>query len=130
MEGKFTIDVDQARDLVRIAMFGFFDGDDVRAFLEARAIAHRRLRCGPNRHLTLNDLRGMDIRSREVVESFTGILASPDYRSRRLAFVVTGALSRMQLLRTISGRHARCFDDVESAEAWLLAEDDGDEITS
>ena len=121
MSGDFHIEVDASRDLVRIAMSGFFDEDDIRAFLDARASAHRLLRCGPNEHLTLNDMRAMEIRSQQAVESFRSILAAPEYRSRRLAFVVTGALSRMQLMRTLDGRDARCFEDVESAEAWLLS---------
>jgi hypothetical protein len=124
MGGKFHIDVDVARSLVRITMSGFFSEADIRAFLAERETAHRLLRCGPNEHVTLNDMRDMDIRSQEVVESFRSILAAPEYRSRRLAFVVTGSLSRIQLMRTISGRDARCFDDPWAAEDWLFAEDD------
>ena len=123
MSGTFQIDVDVPRNLVRIAMSGFFSEADIHAFLEARAAAHKLLRCGPNRHLTLNDIRGMDIRSQEVVDSFRSILAAPEYRSRRLAFVVTGALSRLQLMRTIEGRDACVFEDCWEAEAWLLSED-------
>jgi hypothetical protein len=125
MGGTFTIDVDVPRDLVRIAMSGFFSEADILAFLGERRAAHRRLQCGPNQHLTLNDMRGMDIRSQQAVESFRSILAAPEYRSRRLAFVVAGALSRMQLMRTIEGRDdARCFEDIESAEAWLFSPED------
>jgi hypothetical protein len=123
MTGGLQIQVDAARDLIRITMSGFFTEDDIRAFLDARAAAHKLLRCGPNQHLTLNDMRAMDVRSQQAVDSFRAILAAPEYRSRRLAFVVTGALSRMQLMRTIEGRDAGCFEDVESAEAWLLADD-------
>ena len=121
MSGEFHIEVDAARDLVRIAMSGFFTEETVHRFLAARADAHHQLRCGPNQHLTLNDMRGMDVRSQPVVESFRTVLAAPEYRSRRLAFVVTGALSRMQLMRTLDGRDAHCFDDPEAAEAWLFS---------
>ena len=121
MSGHFQIEIDAARDLVHITMSGFFSVEDVRAFLKRRTGAHRLLRCGPNEHLTLNDMRGMDVRSQDVVESFRALLAAPEYRSRRLAFVVTGSLSRMQLMRTINGRDARCFEDIPSAEAWLFA---------
>ncbi|MEZ0242775.1 MAG: hypothetical protein ACAH11_05330 [Sphingomonas sp.] len=122
MAENFRIHVDVPRDLVRITMSGFFTEADILAFLGERRAAHRLLQCGPNQHLTLNDMRAMDIRSQPVVESFRSMLASPEYRSRRLAFVVTGALSRMQLMRTLEGRDdARCFEDVESAEAWLFA---------
>ncbi len=121
MAGHFQIEVDAPRNLVRIAMSGFFTDDDIRAFLAERAVAHRQLRCGPNEHLTLNDMRGMGVRSQEAVESFRTMLAAPEFRSRRLAFVVTSPLSRMQLMRTIDGRDARCFEDVADAEAWLFS---------
>ena len=124
MAGKFRIAVDVPRDLVRITMSGFFTEADILAFLGERIAAHRQLRCGPNQHLTLNDMREMDVRSQPVVDSFRSILAAPEYRSRRLAFVVTGALSRMQLMRTIEGRNAQVFEDMESAEAWLFAVDE------
>ncbi len=124
MGGEFHIHVDVARSLVRITMSGFFTEADIRAFLAEREAAHRLLRCGLNEHVTLNDMRDMDVRSQEVVESFRSILAAPEYRSRRLAFVVTGSLSRMQLMRTLSGRDARCFDDPWAAEDWLLSEGD------
>lgn len=120
MGGEFRIEVEAPRNLVRVSMSGFFTDENVREFLEERAAAHRRLRCGPNEHLTLNDVRAMDVRSQDMVESFREMLAAPEYRSRRLAFVVTSPLSRMQLMRTISGREARCFEDMHSAEAWLF----------
>ncbi|MBO9714219.1 hypothetical protein [Sphingomonas sp.] len=123
MEGCFRIEVDVPRNLVRIAMSGFFTDATIQSFLDARAAAHAKLRCGPNQHLTLNDMRGMDVRSQQVVDAFKTILAAPEYRSRRLAFVVTGALSRMQLMRTLAGRTASVFEDIDAAEAWLLSED-------
>lgn len=126
MADKFTITVDVPRDLVRITMSGFFGEGDVLAFLGERMAAHRQLKCAPNQHVTLNDMRAMDVRSQGVVDSFRSILASPDYRSRRLAFVVTGALSRMQLMRTIEGRNAQVFEDPAAAEAWLLSADDAE----
>jgi hypothetical protein len=48
------------------------------------------------------------------------MLAEPRWQARRLAFVVGGALARMQVRRVIpSVPHVRWFDDVPSAEAWL-----------
>jgi hypothetical protein len=51
------------------------------------------------------------------------MLAAPDYRSRRLAFVAGQTLARNQLLRALGTRDARCFDDPIMAEAWLFRED-------
>ncbi|MBQ1498150.1 MAG: hypothetical protein IIZ38_07540 [Sphingomonas sp.] len=121
MSADFTIDVEPDRDLVRIRMGGFFTSGDIDAFLAARAQAHATLSCGPNRHLTLNDLREMKIQAQESVEMFRAMLADPAYRSRRLAFVIGRTLARTQLQRALDRRTARCFDDPWAAEAWLFA---------
>lgn len=123
MNANFSFRVDPAQDLVRIQMAGLFTHADISAFLEARRRAHDELRCAPNRHLTLNDLRGMKIQSQEGVAAFRDLLADPAYRSRRLAFVAAPTLARSQLMRALDGRDARCFDDPEEAEAWLLREE-------
>ncbi|NIJ65416.1 hypothetical protein FHR20_002378 [Sphingomonas leidyi] len=124
MSADFTIDVDPARDLVRIRMGGFFTSADIDAFLAERARAHAQLTCGPNRHLTLNDLRDMKIQAQESVEMFRAMLADPAHRSRRLAFVIGRTLARTQLQRALDRRIARCFDDPWAAEAWLFAGSD------
>lgn len=104
-------------------MSGFFTPEDIAAFVVERRRAHARLACGPNEHLTLNDLRRMKIQPRESVDSFGEMLAAPEFRSRRLAFVVAPTLAQMQLLRALAGRHARFFEDPVAAEAWLIGGD-------
>ncbi len=123
MSGAFSFDVEPERDLVRIRMGGFFTPEDIAAFLDARAEAHRQLRCGPNQHLTLNDLRDMKIQAQDIVDSFREMLAAPAYRSRRLAFVMGPTLARTQLSRALDSRVARCFEDPWAAEAWLFSDD-------
>lgn len=119
-DGSFTIEVDIARSLVRIAMSGFFGDDDIARFVAERDIVHAQLTCAPNQHMTLNDLRGMKIQSQQAVAAFKKILGDPAYRSKRLAFVVSQTLARSQLMRALEGRDARCFESVTMAEAWLL----------
>lgn len=121
MDAKFSFTVDRSRDLVGIRMAGLFRLEDIAAFLEARRRAHDELGCAPNRHITLNDLRGMKIQSQDVVAAFREMLADPAYRSRRLAFVAGQTLARSQLMRALDGREARCFDNLEEAEDWLFA---------
>lgn len=123
MDGHFSFRVDSARSLVRITMSGLFTRADVAAFVAARREAHAELRCAPNEHLTLNDLRGMKIQPQEIVAAFREVLADPRYRSRKLAFVTEPTLARAQLLRALGSRGVHCFDSVEAAEAWLLAEE-------
>ena len=123
MDANYTFEIDRARSLVRIAMSGLFTLADIDAFLRDREKAHAELGCGPNRHLTLNDLRGMKIQHQEVVTAFRDMLAAPEQRSRRLAFVAGPTLAKSQLMRALSGRDARCFEDVASAEKWLFGAD-------
>jgi len=123
MDAHYTFEIDRARSLVRITMSGLFTLADIEAFLRDREKAHAELGCAPNRHLTLNDLRGMKIQHQEVVTAFRDMLAAPEHRSRRLAFVAGPTLAKSQLMRALSGRDARCFEDVASAEKWLFAAD-------
>ena len=124
MSAEFSIDADPSRDLIRIRMAGFFTQPDILAFVAARRAAHAELRCGPNQHVTLNDVRDMKIQSQDMVDAFRAMLSDPAYRSRRLAFIVGPTLTRTQLSRAIAGRDARCFDDSWAAEAWLYSEGD------
>jgi hypothetical protein len=121
MSAEYSIQVDPSRDLVRIRMSGFFTPADVEGFVVARAEAHRALTCRRNAHLTLNDIREMKIQSQEIVDAFRAMLAAPDYRSRRLAFIVSSTLARSQLGRALANRHAQCFEDPAEAERWLLS---------
>jgi hypothetical protein len=123
MDASFSFQIDRSRDLVRIKMAGLFTPADIAAFLEGRAKAHAQLGCAPNRHITLNDVREMKIQSQEIVAAFREMLSDPAYRSRRLAFVAAPTLARGQLLRALQEREARCFDSLETAEAWLFAEE-------
>lgn len=122
MSATFSFDVDPTRNLVRIAMAGLFTPEDILGFYEARRVAHTKLTCGPNEHVTINDLRGMKIQPQESVVEFQQMLGAPEYRSRRLAFVIGRTLARGQLQRALSGRgpDTRCFDTVAEAEAWLF----------
>jgi hypothetical protein len=86
-------------------------------------VAHEELCCAPNAHLTINDIRGMDIQSHDIVDSFREMLAAPEYRSRRLAFVVGYTLARSQAIRALESRQARWFTDTAHAEAWLFADE-------
>lgn len=124
MSEKFHFEIDRARGLVRITMSGFYEPEDVAAFVEARKKAHAELGLAPNAHITLNDLRGMKVQSQETVRAFQAILTAPEYRSRKLAFVVDRNLAAMQLDRTLVARDAQIFTDTASAERYLFAEEE------
>lgn len=123
MSAEFSFQVEPQRDLVRIRMAGFFKRADIADFLAARRAAHQKLSCAPNAHLTINDIREMSIQCHDVVDAFREMLAAPEYRSRRLAFVVGYTLARSQVIRALESRAARWFDDPAKAEAWLFAQE-------
>ncbi|MGQ0659505.1 hypothetical protein [Sphingosinicella sp.] len=124
MEPKFTFRLDHARGLVRISMAGFYDIGDVAAFFDAQRTAHAELGLPPNQHLTLNDLRGMQVQKQEVIEAFRVGLAVPEERARKLAIVVDAAMARAQANRAIASADTHYFTDVAEAEAWLFADEE------
>lgn len=124
MKARFSFEVDISRNLVRMTMAGFFEPADVQRFVHERDKVHTRLLCGPNEKLTLVDVREMDMQSQEAVALFAAVLANPSNASKRIAFVVTRSLSRMQLKRAAASRTAEFFtDNVAAAEAWLSSDE-------
>lgn len=121
MEARFSIANDVAHGLMRITMSGFFEPADIASFVAERDAAFRQLKTRPNEHLSLVDIRAMDIQASESVMGFQQVLADPRYRSRRIAFVVGRSLAAMQIRRAAKGRDTQFFDELDEAEAWLLA---------
>lgn len=123
MDGTFTFVVEPHRNLIRTTMTGFFDAQVFDRYLVARAAAFRELRCGPNQHLSLSDVREMKIQSAEIVAAFATMLAEPTYRSKRLGFIVATTLARIQLRRALgdrAGKGVEFFVDADEAEHWVL----------
>lgn len=121
MTAQFSVCAEPARDLIRITLSGFFDAQEIAAFRESMAAAHRDLNCGPNRHVTLVDASAMKVQSQDMVAAFGGLLADSSFHSRRLAFVVDPTLLRSQVRRALDGRAAQWFGTKSAAEAWLFA---------
>ncbi len=123
MTANFSFDVDEARDLVTITLGGFFSRADIEAFLAAREIAHARLRCGPNQHVTLADVRQMKIQAQDIVAEWGQVLAGSTHRSRKLAFVQASSLARLQLKRAAAMRDVCYFTSMDDAKAWLFEDE-------
>ena len=121
MSPCYSIAVEPALCLLRITMSGFFAPNDVAALKGELAGAHRELTCGPNRHLTLLDIREMEIQRQDTLAEFASLLNDPVYQARQLAVVVAQSLARMQMARAAAARDARFFkDDLAAAERWLV----------
>lgn len=124
MEASFEIDVDVVHSVVRMTMGGFYDAEAIDRFRIARREAFGRLRCAPNQHVSIVDIRAMKIQSQEMVAAFHTLLADPAFHSRRFALVVASSLARLQLQRAVDGRAARYFTDHDEAERWATAADE------
>jgi hypothetical protein len=122
MAPRFTITADPALDLVMITMGGFFTQAEIDAFEHARDVAHRKLKCGRNQHLTLVDMREMLIQSQEAIVGFQRVLNNHATKSKRIAIVTSKTLARMQVERAAERRDVHYFSG-EPAEAreWLLS---------
>ena len=120
MTPSFSVVADPRRDLIRMRLSGFLTPDHVVQFFQARNEAHTRLRCAPNQHATIADVRDVAIQSQDMVQRFQTILSDPTYRSRRLAIVTPSSLARLQAYRAAGNRDARFFTDMDEAEAWAL----------
>ncbi|MDO6414321.1 hypothetical protein Q4F19_07995 [Sphingomonas sp. BIUV-7] len=77
------------------------------------------LGCLPNQHLTICDIRGMAIQSQEAVGRFSQLVGTEKVRSRKLAFVTTKSLARIQARRLTDRREVEFFDTIVAAEVWL-----------
>ncbi|WP_156358368.1 hypothetical protein [Sphingobium sp. Leaf26] len=119
MDVDFDIVPDPRHNMMRVRMTGFFDQEQVRQF----AAAYRSALAGLTSpgHLTLVDITAMKIQAQDVVAAFSGLLAAPDVRSRKLAFLCGSTLARLQAQR-LTDRDGVCFfEDPVAAERWLLA---------
>lgn len=122
MDACFSISVDPDRDLLHITLAGFFSVDDVARFSGAITTGLSQLHCGPNRHLTLVDIREMKIQSQSSVGEFQRVLVNARTRGRAIAFVVAQSLARMQAQRVASERFSAYFETQEQAKNWLFTQ--------
>ncbi|HEU0045775.1 hypothetical protein [Sphingomonas sp.] len=125
MSAYYSFDIDPIQSLVRITMGGFFTPGDIEEFASAQGAAYAQLKCPPNQHVTLVDMRAMQIQPQVSVAGFQARMNDPAVASRRIAFVVSKSLARMQIKRATQGMQARLFECDAHAEAWLLAPDEG-----
>ena len=118
MEASYSITPDKSRNLARVKMAGFFTERDVQEFAATYRQVLTYLKA-PG-HLTLVDITQMSIQSQDIVGAFAALLASPDVRSSKLAFITSSSLSRLQAQRLTDREGVEFFDRMDSAEDWLF----------
>lgn len=120
MDAEFTTIVDRPNGTLRVTLGGFFSHADVAAFVFDLHLKLDLLRCGPNEHLMLCDVRAMKIQTQDIVSVFSTVVGAPRLRSKRLAFVTGSSLSRLQAKRLTHRPGVSFFSDVADAENWLF----------
>lgn len=123
MSGQFTIETDKGRNMLRVAMSGFFTVECVGRYRAAIDAVTAELGGPPDAQVMTNDISAMTIQSQDIVDAFRAVMADPRYAERRVGFVVPSTLARVQLSRVIGSRTAQMFATAEEAEAWLFGRD-------
>lgn len=119
MQGWFVVSPEQGAKLIRLTMGGFFASATIQQLRAELIRAIASLSCPPNTHVTLCDIRQMDIQSQERVDEFSRLVGSEEIRSRKLAFVTAKSLARLQAKRLTSREGVAFFSDIDAALDWL-----------
>lgn len=119
MAADFKFTVEPIRSFVRIDMAGLFVAADIERFIAAQDVAYRQLRCAPNQHVTMVDMCKMEIQPQMSVAAFQQRLGDPKVAARRIAFIVSKSLARMQIKRATDGLTTSFFSSETEALQWL-----------
>ncbi|NLS27878.1 hypothetical protein S2M10_28800 [Sphingomonas sp. S2M10] len=122
----FKIDVDRDLRLVHVTLAGVPSPEDVGWIAEELGAAVLSLGAGAGRHCTLYDARGVHVLPQATADFVLKNFADTETTrgARRLAFVASTMLTRLQIRRIVEARpRARLFEDVEQARLWLLGAD-------
>lgn len=124
MGASFSFHVDPEEGLVRITLSACFGPGDFLALAAERIAALGSLTCPPSAHVSLVDVRELEIRSQATIDAFETLLSAREYRPRRLALLVAQTPEMARVQRALAARPGvACFTSPYDAVAWLL--DDG-----
>ncbi|NYT41161.1 STAS/SEC14 domain-containing protein [Sphingomonas sp. R-74633] len=119
-----SIQVDRERKLVDLRIGGLIAPEDAAWIGEELRSAIRSLGDDVGKHVTLYDASGVHVVPQDTVELIKNTLDNPEVRklwARKIAFVVSTALARLQVQRLKEVRaDIGVFDDREAAIAWLM----------
>ena len=114
MTRAISLSVDPDHRLLRFRLAGFLTVEDARNVSAQKLKAITDLGGDPTDHVSLVDVSQCTIQAQDVAALFTQIIANPQYRARRAAFLVhPTSLSKMQVRRMLqgSGGSARLFEN-------------------
>ncbi|MBO9621407.1 MAG: STAS/SEC14 domain-containing protein [Sphingomonas sp.] len=120
------IEVDPVRKIVELRVSGLLSPEDAEWIGEELRAAIRSLGRDAGRHCTLYDGSGIKVVPAATVARISQTFDNPAVRelwARKVAFVVTTALARRQVMRLRQIRpDLGVFDTRETALAWLMEE--------
>ena len=120
-----SIQVDPVNTLVEARLSGFFDIAETQRVIDDVRAAVRGLGDRAGQHLSLYDVKNVEVAPGPTIELLQSAFADPAIRhlwARKVAFVTPSALGRMQLKRLREAREdIGVFASRAEALAWLLA---------
>ncbi|WP_313536569.1 hypothetical protein [Sphingomonas sp.] len=122
----FRVEVERELRLVVVTLAGVPSPEDVGWIAEEARAAILTLGDDAGQHRTLYDVRGVHVLPQATADFVLKNFADTEmtHWARRLAFVASTMMTRLQLRRIVEVRPgAMLFDDFETARAWLLAAD-------
>jgi len=119
----YKLHIDRRRNLVEIAIVGFWRRQDVESFCTRLRLGLGALGASLGTHTILCDLTEAGVAPAEAIAALGGIFANPafaGFKARRCAFFTPSALSRLQMnLLTGVREGIAVFEDRATALAWL-----------
>jgi hypothetical protein len=123
-DSAFTVRIDVPRKYVEICLIGLWDDAIAQRFeRELRGLlpALPQGGCPIGEQNTLFDSTAFPVQSQDVTARLAGMAADRSIGSRRIAVLVSSALSKLQTRRIAPGYGV--FDDREEAMHWLFEPD-------
>lgn len=118
-----SIIVDRANRLLDTRIKGFATEADIAAYFDEEQQQVRAMGCGSNEHLLIVDLLEFGTQAQEVIASLEKRVAERSLKAKRVAFVVSSTLSKMQMKRAMKGRdNIAMFSQRSEALAWILSD--------
>ncbi|WBO22353.1 hypothetical protein [Sphingomonas abietis] len=119
----FNFTIDPHRKLIRTTFSGFLTADEVMEWSRQEQAAVVAMGCGSGGFLLLVDSSGCAIQTQEVIGLFQQLVATSEYKARRIAIMRGSSLTRMQTRRIAGDKdYIGHFETITEAEEWLFAD--------